>query len=303
MNRSSLFTLGVAAGLSLIARSVAQADGAGPIVPGNPQVALQYGSFDPKVGTLPIPAVLKAGADTRLWIVQFHGAPTDDDRAQLKALGVTVHGYLPHTCHVVRMDGAIAAAVKAMPAVRWVGAYEPAYRLQPELLRALAGGEKLPKARYNVVVADKRTQKGALAAKIEAFGGTVVDRQEMGLLLIAELDGAQLAAAARCDEVLWIDRWTEPGTDMNNARIQGGANAIETAAGYTGSGIPATARARPGRAACAVPPGDRRSSSPRRRARVGPVARQGSYDAAWPGPDAGRPKKACALPSRMRSSS
>ena len=73
MNRSSLFTLGVAAGLSLIARSVAQADGAGPIVPGNPQVALQYGSFDPKVGTLPIPAVLKAGADTRLWIVQFHG--------------------------------------------------------------------------------------------------------------------------------------------------------------------------------------------------------------------------------------
>ncbi|MBM3972894.1 MAG: hypothetical protein FJ301_02190 [Planctomycetes bacterium] len=237
MNRSSLFTLGVAAGLSLIARSVAQADGTGPIVPGNPQVALQYGTFDPKVGTLPIPAVLRAGADTRLWIVQFHGAPTDDDRAALKALGVAVHGYLPHTCHLVRMDGAAVRAVGALPAVRWVGAYEPAYRLETALLEALANGVQLGKARYNLVVADKRTQKGALAAKIEAFGGTVVDRQEMGLLLIAELDGAQLAAAARCDEVLWIDRWTEPGADMNNARIQGGANAIETAAGYTGIGV------------------------------------------------------------------
>jgi serine protease AprX len=234
---SGLFALGVAAGLSLVARAVAQDDGSGPIVPGNPKVALHYGTFDPTLGTLPIPPLLQAGADTRLWIVQFHAAPTDRDRAPLLALGAKVHGYLPHTCHVVRMDASVAAAVNALPAVRWVGAYEPAYRLQPELLRALAGGEKMPKARYNLVVADKRTQKGALAAKIEAFGGTVVDRQEKGLLLIAELDGAQLAAAARCDEVLWIDRWTEPGTDMNNARIQGGANAIETAAGYTGAGI------------------------------------------------------------------
>ena len=52
----SIFALGIAAGLSLIARTVAQSDGSGPIVPGNPQVALQYGTFDPKVGTLPIPA-------------------------------------------------------------------------------------------------------------------------------------------------------------------------------------------------------------------------------------------------------
>ena len=237
MNRSSLFTLGVAAGLSLIARSVAQADGAGPIVPGNPQVALQYGTFDPKVGTLPIPAVLKAGADTRLWIVQFHGAPTDDDREALKALGVTVHGYLPHTCHLVRMDGAAIRAVGDLPAVRWIGAYEPAYRLEPVLLEALANGVSLGKARYNLVVADKRTQKGALAEKIAAIGGTVVDRHEKGLLLTADLDGAQLAAAARFDEVLWIDRWSAPGEDMDNVRVQGGGAAVETLAGYTGTGI------------------------------------------------------------------
>jgi hypothetical protein len=37
--------------------------------------------------------------------------------------------------------------------------------------------------------------------------------------------------------VLWIDRWTEPELDMDNARIQGGGNYVETAGGYTGKGI------------------------------------------------------------------
>jgi len=52
-----------------------------------------------------------------------------------------------------------------------------------------------------------------------------------------ELTGPQLLLASRLDEVLWIDRWTEPSNDMNNARIQGGANAVEAAGGYTGSGV------------------------------------------------------------------
>lgn len=236
MNRS-FFALGIAAGLSLIARSVAQDDGSGPVVPGNPQVALQYGTFDPVVGTLPIPAVLKAGADTRLWIVQFRGAPTDRDRAQLKALGVAIHGYLPHTCHLVRMEASALRAVSELAGVRWVGAYEPAYRLENVLLEQLANGVQLGKARYNMVVADKRTQKGALAEKIAAIGGTVVDRHEQGLLLTADLDGGQLAAAARFDEVLWIDRWSAPGTDMDNVRVQGGGAAAETVGGYTGTGV------------------------------------------------------------------
>lgn len=236
MNRS-MFALGIAAGLSLVARTVAQSDGSGPIVPGNPQVALQYGTFDPKVGTLPIPAVLRAGADTRLWIVQFHGVPTDDDRAALQALGVVVHGYLPHTCHLVRMDGSTLAAVGQLPAVRWIGAYEPAYRLEPALLEALANGAAPAKGRYNLVVADKRTQKDALAAKIQALGGTVVDRHEKGLLMTVDLAGDQLAAAARLDEVLWLDRWSAPGEDMDNVRVQGGGAAVETAGGYTGTGV------------------------------------------------------------------
>ena len=37
--------------------------------------------------------------------------------------------------------------------------------------------------------------------------------------------------------MLWIDRYSDPEVDMDNARIQGGADAIEAIGGYTGSGI------------------------------------------------------------------
>ena len=70
-----------------------------------------------------------------------------------------------------------------------------------------------------------------------AIGGRVVDVQEGSILFDAELSGAQLLAAARMDEVLWIDRWSEPEVDMDNARIQGGANYVEAQGGYTGQGV------------------------------------------------------------------
>ena len=48
-----------------------------------------------------------------------------------------------------------AGALRAADGVRWVGAYHPAYRLDPELIAARAWGDADPVV-YNVLVADKR---------------------------------------------------------------------------------------------------------------------------------------------------
>ncbi|MCA8965354.1 MAG: S8 family serine peptidase [Planctomycetes bacterium] len=201
------------------------------------RILLGYASFDPLQGLPEVPAALRATSDTNLWIVQFPGAPTDHDRSVVETLGGRLHGYLPNDAYVVRMGAGTAAAVAVLPEVRWVGSYEPAYRLQPEIRNALLADPQLPEGRYNMVMADKRRDKKALEAKIVAIGGKVFDRHEGSLLFTAELDGPELLAAARLDEVLWIDRWTPEEEDMDNARIQDGANAIETAGGYTGAGV------------------------------------------------------------------
>jgi hypothetical protein len=56
-------------------------------------------------------------------------------------------------------------------------------------------------------------------------------------LIEVTLTGPQLLKAAGFNEVLWIDRVTAVQFHMDNARIQGGGNYIETQGGYTGTGV------------------------------------------------------------------
>jgi serine protease AprX len=222
-----LFTVGVRA----------QDQGDAEVRSADSRILLRFATFDPLAALPPVPEQLLAAADTHLWIVQWQASPTDEDRAAVRAAGGVIRGYLPHDAHVVRFEGSGGVAFARLPRVRWVGAYEPAYRLEQPLLAELLAGAELPVRRYNMVMADKRADKAALAAKIVAIGGRVTDHHLGGLLFTAELSGAQLVAAARLDEVLWIDRWTESGTDMDNARTAQGSNTIEAIAGYTGSGV------------------------------------------------------------------
>jgi hypothetical protein len=201
------------------------------------QLVLKFGTFDPLREHLPVPANLCGGTDIGLWVVQCHGLPDEAMRAAVRAAGGELHGYLPHDAYVVRMSAAAAAAVRALPASRFVGHYEPAWRLEPALLDELAPGKPLPTRAYNLVVVDKRRDKPALLRQIAALGGEVTDPHEGGMLVTARLTGDQLVAVARLDAVLWIDRWSAPEEDMNNARIQGGANYVEGIGAWTGQGV------------------------------------------------------------------
>lgn len=215
----------------LAAQTVARADD------GPHRLHLKFSPFDPMAGEPQIPGALRGDTDTRLWIVQFRQPPTAAGREAVRGEGGEIHGYLPDDAYVVRMPLAAAAGIARLPAIRWVGYYHPAYRLEGALLAEHAAGVRVPVRRYNVVVVDKRADKPALAARLRAIGGGVTHEQPGSLLYEVSLDGVQLLQAARFDEVLWIDRWTPAEPDMNNARIQGGANHVETQAGFTGSGV------------------------------------------------------------------
>jgi serine protease AprX len=198
------------------------------------ELVLKFATFDPLARMPALPDRLMGGADIGLWIVQFDGAPNDSRRAHVVASGGQILGYLPHNAYVVRMPAGAASAVQRGEGVRFVGHYAPAYRLDRALFVRL-GDARVGK--YNVVVGNKHVDKAPLATAIEALGGRVADVGHGSILLTAELDGPQLAATARLDQVLWIDAWSAPEDDMDNGRIQGGANHVETVGGYTGAGI------------------------------------------------------------------
>jgi len=207
--------------------------------PGEPAdrstISLRYATFDPALSLPEVPAPLRSGKHQNLRIVQFHGTPTQAGRDAVAAVGGKVIKYLPRDAYVVEMTSAQAAALKA-PMIRWVGEYHPAFRLEDALLEsgAVQSGAAVT---YNMVVADKHTDKPALASKIAQVGGVVVNEHAGSLLFTATLTGPQLLQVAGFDEVLWIDRWSAPEEDMDNARVQGGGNYVETVGGFTGTGV------------------------------------------------------------------
>ncbi len=199
-------------------------------------IRLRYETFNPTVAQPEILAALRSESTERLFIVQFTGTPTEAGRTALTALNAEVHGYLPDDAYVVRMAPSRVEEVRAIPSVRWVGSYHAAFRLDPALIKDLAAG-KLETARYNMMVVDKHNDKPALGAQIRALGGRVDNEHAGSLLYTATLTPQQLVATAHLDQVLFIDAWSPIEWDVDNARIQGGANHVETQAGYSGATI------------------------------------------------------------------
>jgi hypothetical protein len=201
------------------------------------QLLLRYAAFDPLDGEPIIPPSLRVPAG-RLHIIQFHTQPLEAYRSALEALGVEVHKYLAHNAFIAGAAPESLEAVAALSFVRWVGAYRPAYRLSEEALADVSSGVGVAAQRYNIQVARRGLeQKLAVAERILAEGGQIDALIPDGFLLEATLLPDQLASIAAADQVLFIDRWHAPQTFMDLVRVDGGANAIEAAGGYTGQGV------------------------------------------------------------------
>jgi hypothetical protein len=215
-------------------------DGRSRVVETSYDLLLRFDEFDPLVRVPDVPAALALAPDDReelIYIVQFVTQPLEGYRRTIRDLGGTVYKYLGNHAHLVRMTAAASEQAEMLPFVRWVGLYQPAYRLEPFLVDNIEDAAQVyPRQRYNIMVFEPGF-KGDVADRIGAIGGAV-DRRDAGKYLVeATLTPGQLFQIAGWNEVLFVDRWTPWGVDMNIAREIGGANYVETVAGFTGQGV------------------------------------------------------------------
>jgi serine protease AprX len=166
------------------------------------------------------------------YLVQFKAVPLESQRAHLRRLGVRLGAYVPDFAYVARMDAATAAVVARQPYLRWVGRYQPGDKIEPEALAAQGS------ARYLITLVERDTaDEKRVAGQVTALGGAVLELSGSHRLLDVVLDAAAMRVVAAMDEVLAVDRWLAPESDMDKARIAGGANFVETAGGYRGQGV------------------------------------------------------------------
>ena len=233
-NRARLACL--AAVLALAGLPAAASDLSTTLAPTTLQ--LRYAAFDPLDTTPAIPAQLAAHRQPGVYIVQLEGRATDAARDAITSTGARLGRFLPHNAYIVRMDGPTADAVRTMPAVRWVGPYHAAYKLDEPLLQAIVLGVGVDTpTRYSIQMLERgANMQNAVAQEVVRLGGVVHGSEPQGYRIEATLSLAQLTAVAHRPEVLFIDAKGAPEDDMDVVRVFGGADMLHRM-GFSGEGV------------------------------------------------------------------
>ncbi len=175
---------------------------------GGPQIHLRSGSFDPLAAVPEAGAAAQPGAGE--YLLQFTGPVEEAWLAGAEAAGARLYGYVPDFAFIASLEAEAVERVRALPYVRWVGPYLPAYRLSPDLgagaLRSASGPQPLS------VQALPAASLPDLEAAVQALGGRVVERASTGLshYLQVDLDPARAASLAALPGVLWVEAYHPP---------------------------------------------------------------------------------------------
>lgn len=206
------------------------------------QLELAAGTFDPLLSALPVAPELAAGGDVNVYLVQFIIQPLPAFQQAIAERGGRIGPYVANNALVVTMSPASRDAVAALPFVRYVGKYEPAYRLEASLRDALERGvdRALPRRIAIEVLARGAALQQEVADLIRGAGGEVHYVTPEGYRFEATVPLGLLPVLARLDAVNFIEPWGGPiGYDGEYMRTPSGSNAnlIETTLGYTGQGV------------------------------------------------------------------
>jgi hypothetical protein len=193
-------------------------------------------TFDPLAGEPALARSLRSaptdGSGT--YLLQFGGPVRDAWKTAAAQAGAHLYGYIPEHAFIARIDGAALAAVRALPFVRWIGPYHPAYRLDAALAAVSDSGSVTVEAQ-TLPDADL----DALSQTIAGWGGTVAGRavNPIAGYLRARLPAAHLGDLAAQDSVLWVAPYAAPQLHNNTG---GGqimrANQVRQDLGLFGAG-------------------------------------------------------------------
>jgi hypothetical protein len=187
------------------------------------EIALRSGVIDATVSRQTLAAAVAQAVPGQRWVIQLDGPMTPERRAGLLNAGVRLESYLPVNAWVTRLDGADRAKIAGLTFVRWVGVFQPTWKVDPALgvqnfvtpeRQALAAkGQEL----VLVTLFEGETTAGVSAAIARLAPGAKVHWSERvgdNLVVSATVPrGAGLTLAARPD-VAFI----EPAPELTERR-------------------------------------------------------------------------------------
>jgi subtilisin-like proprotein convertase family protein/subtilisin family serine protease len=189
------------------------------------QIRLAHGHYDPAYNLPPLPPALvshdRESEGTAYYLVQFDGPIRQSRRNQLAATGATIMDYVPDFAFIVRMDGQTSRNVRSIDGVRWMGIYEPGFRLSTDLIAQARKSGPAAEPIDLIVrafrdepirnVAQQLTGRGVLVQNEYADSGG-------GAIFRVSAYPDQLFDLAGITALAWIERELEPALANSVAR-------------------------------------------------------------------------------------
>ena len=191
-------------------------------------IRLQFATFDPLVDEPVPPKSLRLigypDGESGPYIVQFQGPVQTAWKDALREAGVQIDSYLPDYAYIVRMDEETRVQLQSLGFVRWVGMYQPAYKVSPNVAANTTGLYRVHVASW----ADLDAVRGSLVALDTGVG-------DRGSALVIHAWSDQIAQIAQLPDVLWIEAFHF--FETYNDKATGIMNATTSwTQGYTGIG-------------------------------------------------------------------
>lgn len=188
-------------------------------------------------GTTQLPGQTASG----LFLIQFRDPLQTAWRADLSARRVELLNYVPENSFVARLDGADVAQLRALPFVRYVGAYKPEHKLHVGL-RAASQARPQELHAVTVILASRAALADTAAVRAQFRAMSQQARHRFGDVWRGTVPGHRVSALADSPAVLWV----EPGprfklNDETSSRIVGGDGSghmtFTQELGFDGAGV------------------------------------------------------------------
>ena len=180
--------------------------------------------FDP-LRAIPVreSAISKVEAHTKAqkayYIVQFDGPVLSSWKKTLENVGVELLDYVPDFAFIARMDSTKEDAVRALPHVRWVGIYQPSYRISQNAVDKIFVKTDKPSAPTKVdtgtvtlrVIVFPGENLERIRTAILNAGGHIVDEvsTEWKTTLKVEIHRDKIADLPPINGIKWIETWPQ----------------------------------------------------------------------------------------------
>ena len=190
----------------------------------------------------------KASAQAKvsgLFLIQFNGALSPVQRAELKRTGVDLIKYVPDDAFVAKFNNVTAGQVAALAYVHWIGAYQSGYKIHPRLAAAMSEAAKTNRpVAISVLLSPTVTAAEITGLRVLFASVQQESHLRQGTILRGELAPQQLDALTQASAVLWVEAAPKRKlVDEAAAKLVGGDDGkvatptVTQQMGYNGAGV------------------------------------------------------------------